>query len=84
MWYPVGKLNWLYKLVSKARTLFFSGVGKTEEEITLALKTDILQFNVESLSELKKIAELATSLNKEARVAFRMNPDIDLKHPSLY
>ena len=66
----------------KSQDIVFSGVGKTEEEITLALKTGILQFNVESLSELKKIAELATSLNKKARVAFRMNPDIDLNtHP---
>ena len=66
----------------KGRDIVFSGVGKTKEEIELALKTDILQFNVESLSELKKISETATSLNKEARIAFRMNPDIDVNtHP---
>jgi len=41
-----------------------------------------LQFNVESSSELKRIAEIATSMKKKARVALRMNPDIDLDtHP---
>ena len=62
--------------------IVFSGVGKTEEEIKLALKADILQFNVESASELKRIGKTASTMNKKARVAFRMNPDIDLDtHP---
>lgn len=62
--------------------IVFSGVGKTEEEIKLALKSNILQFNVESLSELKRIEKIASAMNVKARVAFRMNPDIDLNtHP---
>ena len=62
--------------------MVFSGVGKTEEEIKLAINTDILQFNVESLPELNRIAKAAFSMNKKVRVALRMNPDIDLDtHP---
>lgn len=64
------------------QAIVFSGVGKTEEEIKLALEADILQFNVESASELKRIAKIASKINKTARVAFRMNPDINLDtHP---
>ena len=66
----------------EGQKIVFSGVGKTEEEIKLALNTNILQFNVESVSELKRIAKTASNMNKKARVAFRMNPDIDLDtHP---
>ena len=66
----------------KGKDIVFSGVGKTRGEIELALKADILQFNVESLSELKRIAQTSSDMGKKARVAFRMNPDIDLNtHP---
>ncbi len=65
-----------------AKDIIFSGVGKTVEEIELALKEGILQFNVESISELKRIAEVAERMGKKARVAFRMNPDVDIPaHP---
>ena len=64
------------------RDIIFSGVGKTESEIELALKTDILQFNVESVSELKCIARTAQKMGRTARVAFRINPDVDIDtHP---
>ena len=55
----------------------FSGVGKTLEEITLALQNGIRQFNVESDSELEKISSIASSMDKIAPIAIRINPDVD-------
>jgi diaminopimelate decarboxylase len=55
----------------------FSGVGKTLEEITLALQSGIRQFNVESDSELAQISEIASSMGKIAPIAIRINPDVD-------
>ncbi len=55
----------------------FSGVGKTLEEITLALKNGIRQFNVESDSELEQISSIASSMDKIAPIAVRINPDVD-------
>lgn len=62
--------------------IIFSGAGKTKEEIRQALNAGIRQLNVESPSELKRIAELATSLGKKANVVLRVNPGVDAKtHP---
>jgi len=54
----------------------FSGVGKTEAEIDLALKAGILQFNVESAGELELLAARAAKLKRKARFALRVNPDV--------
>ncbi len=54
----------------------FSGVGKTAAEIDLALKTGILQFNVESEAELKLLATRARKFKIRARFALRVNPDV--------
>jgi len=54
----------------------FSGVGKTAAEIDLALKTRILQFNVESEAELMLLAASARRLKIRARFALRVNPDV--------
>ncbi|MGA2847966.1 MAG: diaminopimelate decarboxylase [Terracidiphilus sp.] len=54
----------------------FSGVGKTTAEIDLALKSGILQFNVESEAELALLAARATRLKTKARFALRVNPDV--------
>jgi diaminopimelate decarboxylase len=54
----------------------FSGVGKTAAEIDLALKTGILQFNVESEAELELLAARAAKLKRKARFALRVNPDV--------
>ena len=59
-----------------ARRVVFSGVGKTRDEIDLALKSDILVFNVESESELALLAERAAALRKRAPMALRVNPDV--------
>jgi diaminopimelate decarboxylase len=60
----------------------FSGVGKTQEEIVYALKQGIYIFNCESEAELSVIDTLAGREGKKARVAFRVNPDVDAAtHP---
>lgn len=62
--------------------IVFAGVGKSREEIRYALKSDILMFNVESSGELHLINEVAAEMGCQARVALRINPDIDPKtHP---
>lgn len=64
------------------RKIVFSGVGKTPDEIKYAIENDILMFNVESFEELDTIEAVASSLNKTARIAFRVNPNVDPKtHP---
>jgi len=59
------------------RKIVFSGVGKQDFEIAEILKSSLLQFNIESVSELEMINKIASSLNKEAPIALRVNPDID-------
>jgi diaminopimelate decarboxylase len=59
-----------------ARKIVFSGVGKSRDEITAALKAGILLFNVESESELEVLAECAIRLRMIASVALRVNPDV--------
>ncbi len=60
----------------------FSGVGKSRDEMTAALKAGILLFNVESESELCALAECAMRLRTIARVALRVNPDVAAEtHP---
>jgi diaminopimelate decarboxylase len=59
-----------------AKKTVFSGVGKSRDEMTAALKAGILLFNVESESELWALTECATRLRTVARVAFRVNPDV--------
>jgi diaminopimelate decarboxylase len=54
----------------------FSGVGKTAAEIDLALKSGILQFNVEAEAELELLAARAAKLKRKARFALRVNPDV--------
>lgn len=55
----------------------FAGVGKSDKEINLALDADIFCFNVESVQELHIINELAAAKNKVAKVAIRINPNVD-------
>ena len=60
-----------------AEKIVFSGVGKTANEMRAALAVGILQFNVESLSEIDLLAETASEMGKNAQIALRVNPDID-------
>lgn len=62
--------------------IVFSGVGKTAEEIRFALrshKDGIYSFNLESIEELELINEIAKKEKKVARVAFRLNPKVNVK-----
>jgi diaminopimelate decarboxylase len=57
--------------------IVFSGVGKTADEMALALREGIGQFNLESEEEALTLSQVATRLGTTARVAFRVNPDVD-------
>ena len=62
--------------------IVYSGVGKTPGEIDYALQNEILMFNIESSQELEAINARAASLGLVARIALRVNPDVDPKtHP---
>lgn len=77
-----GELFRALKAGVPASKIVFAGVGKKPEEIRAALNADILMFNVESSAELQAINEVAASMGVKARVALRINPDIDPKtHP---
>lgn len=57
----------------------FSGVGKTEAELNLAVETQIAQINVESREELHLLSKIAQKIGKNAAVCLRINPDVDAK-----
>ena len=59
--------------------IVFSGVGKTRAEMAFALDAGIFGFNVESEAELRALSEVASSRGATARIAFRINPDVDAK-----
>lgn len=76
-----GELERVVRAAGKKRAevcsrVVFSGVGKQPWEIDLALRENILQFNVESEEELDLVAERAAKLKKKARIALRVNPDV--------
>ncbi|GEM64884.1 diaminopimelate decarboxylase [Sphingobacterium faecium NBRC 15299] len=60
-----------------AKMITFAGVGKSDKEINLALEHDIFAFNVESIQELEVINELAEVQGRKAKVALRINPNVD-------
>jgi diaminopimelate decarboxylase len=62
-----------------ADKIIFAGVGKTRDEMAYALGEGILGFNVESEPELRALSEVATAMGRTARVALRVNPDVDAK-----
>ncbi len=65
-----------------AGKIVFSGVGKTRDELSMAVRAGVLLFNVESASELRALAETAMRLGRRARIAIRVNPDLPAKtHP---
>lgn len=59
--------------------IVFSGVGKTREEMRLALEGGIRQFNLESEPEMRALSEVAASMGVIAPVTVRVNPDVDAK-----
>lgn len=65
-----------------AKDIIFSGVGKTKEEIKKAIEYGIKQINIESPSELKRVAQISEQMKKTISVAFRLNPDVSPEtHP---
>jgi len=62
-----------------ADRIIFAGIGKTREEMAFALREGIHGFNVESEPELEALSEVAASLGCTARIALRVNPDVDAK-----
>lgn len=60
-----------------ASKIAFAGVGKTDKEIKIGLDNDIFCFNVESLPEMEAIERLAAENGKNARIALRINPNVD-------
>lgn len=77
-----GELQRVLEAGGKAENIVFSGVGKREEEIRLALAAGIRCFNCESVSELKRIDHIAGEMNLRAPVSLRVNPDVDAQtHP---
>ena len=58
--------------------IVFSGVAKSEEEITHAIENEILSINIESINEYKRIEKISSSLNKRVKCALRVNPDITI------
>jgi len=77
-----GELYRALKGGADPQKIVFSGVGKREDEIEYALRSDILMFNVESSQELQVINRVAERIGKKASIAIRVNPDIDPKtHP---
>lgn len=72
-----GEVEAAMKAGFSADKIVFAGVGKSDWEIEMGLTHDIACFNVESLPELEVIQEIAAKMQKVARVALRVNPNID-------
>jgi diaminopimelate decarboxylase len=67
---------------AKPEDIVFSGVGKTEEELVMAIKENIFSINIESEEELDRIIKTAKDLEKKAQCMIRINPDISSEsHP---
>ena len=77
-----GELKRVLAAGGDPKKVVFSGVGKSREEMKLALEHDILCFNVESAPELERLNEVADVLGKKAPISLRVNPNVDPKtHP---
>ena len=77
-----GELSRVLAAGGDANKVVFSGVGKKSSEIAFALEQDIFCFNVESVSELDRINQVAKAMDKIAPISLRVNPDVDAgTHP---
>jgi len=73
----LGELKQALELGLPGRKIILNGNGKTVEEMELAIKSDILMINVDSFEELALLNRVAVRLGKKARIALRINPDIE-------
>ncbi len=77
-----GELYLALKAGFPAQKITFAGVGTREDEVEYAIREDIFSLSVESVQELQLISLVATRMNAKARIAIRVNPDIDAEsHP---
>ena len=77
-----GELQRVLAAGGNAGKVIFSGVGKSRDEIKLALEVGVKCFNVESLPELDRINEVAAEMGQTAAISLRINPDVDAQtHP---
>jgi len=74
-----GELLKALKAGIKASKIVFSGVGKTEDELKIAINKKILLINCESESEAKLVNKIAKKLKKKVSIGFRLNPNVDAK-----
>ncbi len=78
----VGELERVLKAGGDPKKVVFSGVGKRADEMQRALDVGIRCFNIESVGELERLNEVASSMNKIADISIRVNPDVDAQtHP---
>ena len=77
-----GELHRLKKIGADPERTIFSGVGKTLEELRMALEMSLLGINIESIQELEVLIGLAAQQNSSPRVSLRINPEVDAQtHP---
>jgi len=77
-----GELARVLAAGGNANQVVFSGVGKSKQEMMIALKAGVKCFNLESIPELTRLNEVASELNVVAPISLRVNPDVDPKtHP---
>jgi diaminopimelate decarboxylase len=74
-----GELRRVFAVGVAPEKIAFSGVGKTREEMAFAIQHGIFAFNVESEPELRALSGIAASLGASARIALRVNPDVDAR-----
>ena len=78
----IGEVKRALKVGAKPYKIIFSGVGKSESELELALKFGILYINLESEAEMLALERIAAKLGTKARISIRVNPNVDAKtHP---
>lgn len=77
-----GELARALKAGGKPANMFFSGVGKSSQDLRMALQAGVGHLTVESAQELDRVQSIAAELNLVAPIALRINPDINAKtHP---
>lgn len=78
----IGEVKRALKIGAKPYKIIFSGVGKSEDELSDALKFGILYINLESQNEMFLLENLAKKMHTKARISIRINPNVDAKtHP---
>ena len=72
-----GELRLVLQAGARPENMVFSGVGKSVEELELAVRSNVGQINIESESEMRTLSAVASKLGRTVRVALRVNPHVD-------